>query len=570
VTIAAVGASALAAAVPQSGTLQWRTQSGIGTGLYGSGSFNQFVGLQQSLLNLSDDPMFYARVNDSAPSQLYWRLLTLDTFDGRFWSPSDQTFARRGDPRWENPEWSFRGPTAPVAANVLIAGLKTSEFLPTLYSPVGLTSEEPLISEGFRVREDGSVAVDLRVLESWTYQINAEIPQPELAALASVDGALSGTFAAAVAAGELDLEPAPGTATERPESLDAYTELPEIDEALGELARSVTAGATTPFERAVLLETFLRDPALGFTYSTQVDTGHSALDLTEWLTEPDSRNFRTGYCEQFATAMAVMGRMLRIPTRVVLGFTPGSIEQQADGTDIIVVRERNAHAWVEMWMDGQGWVKFDPTPLSDSPDLSLTSSRVGVDLRPFVPEPTALSATPGVPQIPREDLIDPGRFGAGSDVEGLGGLGGSLRRLSSWALVVLVLAALVALVPGAKYMRRRRRLARMSDGEVEAAWAEIVDRLADLGVPPDPADTPLEMARAEDHDLVPLALLYEAAAYGGRTAARCLPAFEQAERNLRTRYSGGPWTKSWVSLESVAPRRLLRFSLRTRQRSSRR
>jgi hypothetical protein len=65
-----VAANAFAATVPESGTLQWRTQTGIGSGLYGGSSFNLFVGMQQSLVALSDDPLFYATVSNSAPPVL--------------------------------------------------------------------------------------------------------------------------------------------------------------------------------------------------------------------------------------------------------------------------------------------------------------------------------------------------------------------------------------------------------------------------------------------------------------------------------------------------------------------
>jgi hypothetical protein len=88
----------LGATVPESGTLQWRTQTGIGSGLYGGSSFNLFVGMQQSLLSLSDDPLFYATVSDSAPpnSDLYWSLITLDTYDGEHWIPGCPVLGEAG------------------------------------------------------------------------------------------------------------------------------------------------------------------------------------------------------------------------------------------------------------------------------------------------------------------------------------------------------------------------------------------------------------------------------------------------------------------------------------------
>jgi transglutaminase-like putative cysteine protease len=547
-------AVAMAPYIPESGLIAWRSQSGLGSGLYGSGSFNLFVGLQQSLVDLSDDPMFYARVSSSAPenSELYWKLITLDTFDGQYWLPSEQTFARGGEPRWEVNDWQFQGPTTRVAATVRIAGL-SGQYLPTLYTPIGLQSDDDLLAESFRVREDGSVAVDLQVLDGWTYQLDADLPVPDLATLATDGDALSPIFQEAVDAGALELSPAPATPTERPASISSYTRLPEaVSQDVRQLARDVTAGASTPFERALLLESFFRDTDL-FTYSTDVNTGHTALDLADWLTDENSRNFRTGYCEQFATAMGVMSRALGIPTRVVLGFTPGSVETQSDGSEFIVVRERNAHAWVELWMDGQGWVRFDPTPRADGVNPSLAGSDVGVDARDFIPAPDGSSASGepgGAAAVP--DLIDEGEVplpGEGT-ASGSATTTGWLERLGWLALV----AAFIGVVPAFKALRRRRRIIRMSQGEVDAAWAEIVDRLADLGTHIDPAHTPLEIARRESPELIPLARRYSAAAYGGKTEGPCVEDFERAEAALRFRYEGRRWRTSPFRVDSLRSR----------------
>ena len=175
--------------------LQWRTQSGIGTGLYGGSSFNLFVGLQQNLVSLSDDPLFFATVSDSAPPnrRLYWRLITLDTFDGANWVPSAQGFARGGVNRWERPDLAFQGPTVPVAARVRLAGLR-QQLLPVFYSPFSLESEVGLIQDSFRVREDGSVGIDLRSKEGWEYEFQSNVPQPDIAQLASLGGELSPIF----------------------------------------------------------------------------------------------------------------------------------------------------------------------------------------------------------------------------------------------------------------------------------------------------------------------------------------------------------------------------------------
>jgi transglutaminase-like putative cysteine protease len=217
------------------------------------------------------------------------------------------------------------------------------------------------------------------------------VPRPDIDYLASTGGTFSPIFAEAVAAGVFAARlRAPVSSTDPTTS--RLPGLPERHPGRGAQPRPDRDRArATTFEKALILESWLRDPR-NFTYSTDVDTGHTSLDLADWLLDPDSRNYRTGYCEQFATAMAVMARTLGIPSRVVLGFTPGDVQQQADGTDVIVVRERNAHAWVELWMNGQGWVRFDPTPRSDGATSPLVSD-VGFDLREYVPAPAEIDSS---------------------------------------------------------------------------------------------------------------------------------------------------------------------------------
>ena len=556
-TVALLASSVFAGTVPESGVLQWRNRSGIGSGLYGGGaSFNLFVGLQQSLVSLSERPMFYARVSESAPDndELYWKLITLDTFDGENWIPSAQEFSKQGRSRWERSDLAFVGPTVPVNARIRIDSF-ADQILPTLYSPTSLESDVGLISQSFRVREDGSVAIDVTSRRGWEYQISSEIPRPDLSVLASSGGELTPIFAEAAEAGEIDIDPADVVPTDEPDDVEDYLELPDdLDGSISALAREVTADGTGRFERALLLESWFRDTG-GFTYSVDVSTGHSALDLADWLVDEDSNNYRTGYCEQFATAMAVIARSLGIPTRVVLGFTPGDVETQPDGSEIIVVRERNAHAWVELWMLGQGWVRFDPTPRADGVNPSLTEASVDFDLTAFVPapeEPDALdSSQPGATERP-----DP--FGPEVDVTG-GDATPDLRlgegfRVPTFVWWILSGLGVAGIVPGIKAVRARRRLSRIRTGDVTAAWEDIVDRLTDLGVGIDPSLTPSELARQQDPSMVPLASMYSARIYGGVRRGDGRSAYASARSSLDRRFATSQRVYSWFVPTSLRRR----------------
>lgn len=135
-----------------------------------------------------------------------------------------------------------------------------------------------------------------------------------------------------------------------------YTRLPRLDPRIPRLAAEITASSTNNYDRAVALEKHL---ATHFTYSLQLSRTTPRDPLAEFLFER-----RQGHCEYFASSMAVMLRTLQIPSRVVNGFRTGEFN---DLTSQYVVRASDAHAWVEAYFPGYGWVSFDPTPTASRP-----------------------------------------------------------------------------------------------------------------------------------------------------------------------------------------------------------
>ena len=130
-----------------------------------------------------------------------------------------------------------------------------------------------------------------------------------------------------------------------------YLQLPKLDPRIAELARQITERAQTPFDKTITLENYLRSH---YAYNLNL-TGKPGDDpLAHFLFET-----RSGHCEYFASAMAIMLRTLGIPTREVNGFLPG--EYNDLGEDYIV-RASDAHSWVEVYFPGTGWMTFDPTP----------------------------------------------------------------------------------------------------------------------------------------------------------------------------------------------------------------
>lgn len=244
----------------------------------------------------------------------------------------------------------------------------------------------------------------------------------------------------------------------------------QLDPAVIDLAAEVTAGATTDGERVLALLSWLRSGP--FTYSTQLVAGSTLETVSDFLLSS-----RTGYCEQFSGSMAILARAVGIPSRVVVGFLPGV--EGDNGYDVSI---RDMHAWTEVYLDGLGWVAFDPTP-SGAPGVA--------------PVPTPGTTPSGAPSpttsitdvpVPSPTMSRPPTTGTG---------GGGATSLPGWAgggLAVLAVAAAPALVRrGRSWWRLRpgRDQARMA----EDAWDELRDTTIDSGLSW-PTGTPRQTAAA--------------------------------------------------------------------------
>ena len=562
----AVGAATLAASlaiafgitsvavghVPAAGLLQWRVRPDVTGDFFGGIAYNPFVSIRQGLVTGSDSPVFVATVSGALPPErLFWRLMTMESFDGAQWHSADP---RGSEPAaldsYEDPAQRFRGPTRSVVQEVTILGLEMG-WAPAAYSPVEIHAGDPSIMRRFRVRPDGSLRLGTLTYRGMSYTVVSEIPDPDVSVLAAgPDGTPSPAFLG-VPAASLPGWGAPAPAPLLLADAATYLSLPRgIDPAVADLARNRTADLVTDYEKGLALEAFFRSPGR-FQYSAAIEPGHSAADLAAWLLDPSSPAYRTGYCEQFATAMAVMARQVGIPSRVVLGFTPGTVLD--DGR--VVVRDRDAHAWVELWLPTQGWVRFDPTPRSDA-----INPPAAADL-PFGVSAYLEASTPDPLPAPAPALPDPAMpvptapSGPERADRAPGGVG------SSGLLAAALAAALVAVVgamPAAKLVRRRRRRRRLARGDISAAWEEIVARLDDLGVPPPGAATPAEVAAAVGPTMAPLAEAYGLHTYGPRRrptadeVAEVASSLEATRRSLKARFTR--WERMRAAYRRRRPR----------------
>lgn len=559
-----LSAGALAQLLPHNGLLNWRVPSALAGGYYGSIAYNPFVDIRQQLLSPSDAVVFYAVVEGDLPAdRVQFRLLTLESFNGTQWytRPGGALVRPEEVSYLEDPGFAFRGPTTPVTQTVTILALQ-QDWLPAAYAPIALTAENRAVERGFRSKlSDGALHFEALTYYGMGYTVVSAVPAPDLAILAlGADGAPSPVFARASAAEESYQAPSPSDPPpvyELPDREEYLRLPPDIDPRVANLARRQVAGLSTDFERGLALEAFFREPG-SFRYSIQVDPGHAAGDLAAWLLDPTSPGYRTGYCEQFATALAVMARQVGIPSRVVLGFAPGQLLD--DGR--VVVRDRQAHAWVELWMPTQGWVPFDSTPRADGAAPAY-SHRLPFDVSayldidepnwPFNPGGSPPVTRPGDEEVPDIPPVLPADVGDAGP-----------WRLPLWAIAVPgSLLLLFGLLPAAKWARRRHRLRALAAGQVPAAWRELVDRLCDLGEDPPGGATPDEVARATDPAMAPLARAYGESIYGGPAdpatragmVAVATRALEETERALAGRHSPLHRLASRYRLRSFRPGR---------------
>jgi transglutaminase-like putative cysteine protease len=266
--------------------------------------------------------------------------------------------------------------------------------------------------------------------------------------------------------------------------------------AIAALARQVTKSAKTPYDQALALQQYFRS-AQNFTYDTRVAPARTGDAVWDFLQD------KHGYCVQFATSMVVMARDLGIPARLGVGFLPGDLAR--DDSGVYSVTGKDSHAWPELYFEGYGWVRFEPTPAVQTgspPAWSDPYANVGSSTtQPENLHPSGEStAGPSAPQTSHATVTAAAAGGTPWLAVGV-----------TTALVLLVAAVIIALLV-------RRQRARRPVLTPERAWSRARRALADLGVTWGDSDTPRTASAA---------VLRQVEERAGR------PAPDQTERALR-------------------------------------
>ncbi|WP_168205622.1 transglutaminase-like domain-containing protein [Georgenia yuyongxinii] len=246
----------------------------------------------------------------------------------------------------------------------------------------------------------------------------------------------------------------PGAPSEVGPDLLAVDE--EARDRVTKLATDLAGDATNQVDRAMAIQQHLRSPA--YTYSRELaDPGPGNPDpLTSFL---DSRQ---GYCVQFATAMVMLARALDIPARLAVGFAIGDVG--SDGVHTVVLAD--SHAWPELYINGLGWTRFEPTP-GVGGDVPLYYVPAGGDDPGPVPGSRATAP-------PTETVPD----AAAAPTEAAARAAGSTAALGFGVAVVGAGAVVAAAV-----LHRRRRPVEPDADRIEREWRRLVADLGDLGVP---------------------------------------------------------------------------------------
>ncbi|MDQ6727654.1 MAG: DUF3488 and transglutaminase-like domain-containing protein, partial [Actinomycetota bacterium] len=423
------------------GLLGWRNKTGTnGTRV----TLSPLVDIRGRLVGQSDIEMFSV----AADAPAYWRVTSLDRFDGTIWSslsnyrPAGRILPGVGAD-------AGRAPTSKVTQDFVIEGL-SSIWLPAAYRPDQLSPTGDVRFDP----DSASLATDKATSDGLHYKVESSLPRLTADDLAPVTSAVPADIAA------------------------RYLSLPgNISNLVRRTAQQVAGSQPTPYTKAKALQDWFR---ANFTYNLQVAPGHDERAMDQFLTQ------RQGYCEQFAGTYAAMARLLGLPARVAVGFTSGT--RESDGRYHVTGKE--AHAWPEVYLNGYGWVAFEPTPGRGQPGAEAYTDVPAAQVTAAPPEAAPAPAATGSTVAPTPETtvavtVPP----AASAPAG-----------RPWipATLALGLPALAYLIGVPLANRRRRRLRRAAAAtpadRVLVAWEDAEEDLAAVGLGRRASETAAEFA----------------------------------------------------------------------------
>ncbi|NJC70331.1 transglutaminase domain-containing protein [Planosporangium thailandense] len=388
-----------------------------------------------------DQRLFDVRLSGGAGGETRIRLAVLSDYDGVTWRvgatyrPAGRVLA---GPRATGDR------TAPVTQRITIDELD-GRLVPAAAVPERI--------DGARVSFDqasGTIAIPEGLRPGLGYTVVSRAPKIDVNLLPSAGAPSGPTVARFMRVGS-----------------DAPKEMQQLGQKLAE-------GNPTPYARAQAIEQFLAEH---YRLVSDAPSGHAYPNLTFFLFGPPGGGGQRGTSEQFAAAFAVLGRLVGLPTRVVVGFRvrPGSP----------TVRGADALAWPEVLFDGVGWVAFNPLPQPDTRPRPVED-----DFKPRPEQSTPPPSTAPPPSVAPSSAA-PSRSASAAAVAAGPPVGTLVAVTGIFGVPVLCVALIVLL---RRSQRRRRLYEGDPPGRVLGAWREVLDALRLAGRPPPPHLAPTEVA----------------------------------------------------------------------------
>ncbi|MFC4787320.1 transglutaminase TgpA family protein [Nocardioides sp. MAHUQ-72] len=406
---------------------------------------NPMIDLRRDLSRPEDVPLVRVTTDDPAPD--YLRISVLNRFSDNEWSSGDRDVPAGNTADGQMPALVGVAGTVPrreYGYEVAVDRAFASSWLPT-QAPISriVASGDWRYDTSTMDFISGDKEVTTAGMQYSMTSVDLELDAADMASAGSAYGLVSKDY------------------------LDTPTDLPPM---VRTLANEVTRDAPSRYEKAVALQNWFSSTG-HFTYDLHAQPGNGVDDLVAFLSTGDGG--RTGYCEQFAAAMAVMARTLGIPARVAVGF----LEPDEVGPGVWEYSSHDLHAWPELFIPGSGWVLFEPTPAGAGTTVpSYTTQDVPVN-DPTL-SPSASRPTESLPSRGPRDSLSPSESDAAGSASG-GDSGFPWLPIGGGLAGFVVLAGLALLPRTVRRGRRERRLG----GGIEEVWAELRATAVDLGVP---------------------------------------------------------------------------------------
>jgi transglutaminase-like putative cysteine protease len=489
-----------------------------------SESFGDFLELGAGV-EPREEAVFVARSESVIPEtvRLYWRARVLDVYEAGRWT-STTVEPESFDPRQGSltlPAYDGRI-ERDFALTVLVPALHLL-YLPAQPVWVNREAEVRMTAAGDAGLDVLDVTARTFVLEGETYRVIGSLAAPRASGLRA------------------DANLYPEWVRKR------YLQLPDsLPPSIGELARTIVAGAPTAYDQAVAVTAWLRTNIL---YQRVTSQPPSDRDPVEWFL----LDARVGFCDYYASAEVLMLRSLGVPARLATGYAQGEFDPE---TDSYFVSELDAHAWPEVFFPSYGWVEFEPTT-SQAPLLrpgeEAGSGQPGLSAGDLNTAAGGVLDSAGLPVVPGSG---PGSVPSGQD--------GTPAGRGAWPWIL----ALALGFGGILVLIRYRSL-----GILESETAGTVGRLQSLrwwaatparrtygsmirwgrwlGVSLGPSGTPLEQAEA-------LARLLPESGAAARTIAEAYA----SERYGSHAVDPSVVRQAWLALRRELARASLRSALR--------